>query len=79
MILRIIIKVKINILFTSTPPILVFSVPVTLKRMLVKVLILLEIRALIILPIIILRWIRRPLLLLLIFKLLSFSFFLVVV
>jgi hypothetical protein len=54
MILRIIIKVKINILFTSLLPVLIFLVPTTLKRILVKVPILLKIKMLIILPIIIL-------------------------
>ena len=53
--LRIAIKVKINILFTSPPPILVRLVPVALRRMLAKVLILLGIGVTIILLIIILR------------------------
>jgi hypothetical protein len=78
-ILRIIMKVKINIFFTDPPPILVLPVPIALERMLVKVLMLLGIGVLIILPIIILRWIRRPLLLLLVFRLLFSSFLLIVV
>ena len=47
-------KVKINILLTSPPPILVLPVPVALK-MLVGVLMLLGIKMLIIPPIIILK------------------------
>jgi hypothetical protein len=79
MILRIVTKVKMNVLLTSPPLMLVLLVPVTPKRMLVKVLILLGIGAPIILLIMMLKWIRRPLLLLLVFKLLSFSFLLIVV
>jgi hypothetical protein len=69
-ILRIVTKVKMNVLLTSPPLMLVLLVPVTPKRMLVKVLILLGIGAPIILLIMMLKWIRRPLLLLLVFKLL---------
>ena len=75
MILKIVIKVKINVLFTSPPPMLVFSVPVAL-RMLVGVPMLLGIKVLIIPLTIILKWKKRLLLLLLVFKLLSGSFLL---
>ena len=68
------IKVKINVLLASLLPILVLLVPVALRRILVEVLILLGIEVLIILPIITLRWRRRLPLLLLVFKLLSSSF-----
>jgi len=74
-ILRIVIK--INVLPASPPAIVVYLVPAALRRMLVKILILLGIGVLIILPIITLRWRRLPLLLL-VFKLLSYSFFLLI-
>ena len=48
-------KVKINVLLTSPPPILVRLVPITLRRILAGVLILLGIGVPIILPIITLR------------------------
>jgi hypothetical protein len=54
MILRIVMKVKINIFLASPPPILVFPVPATPRRILVGVLILLEIEMPIIPPTIIL-------------------------
>ena len=76
-ILRIAIKVKINILLTSPPPILVLPVPITLK-MLVGVPMLLGIKVPIIPLIIILKWKKRLLLLLLVFKLLSGSFLLLI-
>jgi hypothetical protein len=78
MILRIVINVKINVLFTSPPPVLVLLVPATPRRILVGVPMLLGIEVLIIPPIIILRWERRLLLLLLVFKLLSNSFLLLI-
>jgi hypothetical protein len=68
-----------NILLAGPPPMLVLLVPITPKKMLVKVLMLLRVGVLIILPIITLRWIKRPLLLLLVFKLLSSSFLFVIV
>ena len=70
-------KVKINIFLTSPPPVLVFPVPITL-RMLVGVPILLGIKVPIIPLIVILKWKKRLLLLLLVFKLLSGSFFLLI-
>jgi hypothetical protein len=79
MILRIIIKVKINILLASLLPVLVLLVPINLKRILVKVLMLLGIRVLIILPIMTLRWRRRLPLLLLVVNLLSYYFILLIV
>ena len=48
-------KVKINVLLAYPPPVLVFLVPVALRRILVEVLMLLGMGALIILLIIILR------------------------
>ena len=54
-ILRIVIKVKINILFTSPWPVLVFLVPAALRRILAEVLMLLGMGVLIILLIIILK------------------------
>ena len=75
MILRIAIKVKINIFLAYPLPMLVLLVPAALRRILVEVLMLLGIEVLIILPIIILRWRRRLLLLLLVIELLFYSFF----
>jgi hypothetical protein len=49
MTLRIVIKVKINILLINPPPVLVLPVPTTLRRMLVGVLMLLGIEVPIIL------------------------------
>jgi hypothetical protein len=71
-------KVKINILLASPLPILVLSVPVTPKRILVKVLMLLGIKVPIILLTMILKWRRGLWLLLLIFKLIFFFFFLLI-
>ena len=73
----IIIKVKINILFANPPPMLVLLVPIALK-ILVGVLMLLGIEVPIILPIIILKQRRRFPLLLLVVKLLSYSFLLLI-
>ena len=67
-----------NVLLASLPPILVLPVPVALRRILVEVLILLGIEVPIILPIITLTWRRRLPLLLLVFKLLSSSFLLLI-
>jgi hypothetical protein len=55
MILRIAIKVKINIFFASSPPVLVLLDPTTLRRILVGVPMLLGIEVLIILLTIILK------------------------
>jgi len=73
-----VIKVKINVLLASLPPILVLLVPVVLRRILVEVLMLLGIEKPIIPLIITLRWKRRLLLLLLVFKLLPSSFLLLI-
>jgi len=71
-------KIKMNVLFAGLLPVLVLLVPIALRRILVKVLILLEMGVLMILLIIILKWRRRFLLLLLIVELLSCSFLLFV-
>ena len=70
------IVIKINVLPASPLAIVVHLVPTTLKRILVRMLMLLGIGVLMILPAITLRWRRRLPLLLLVFKLLSCSFFL---
>jgi len=70
------IVIKINVLPTSSLAVVVYLVPATLRRILVRILMLLGIGVLIILLAIILRYRRRLLLLLLVFKLLSYSFFL---
>jgi len=69
---------KINILPASPLVVVVRLVLAALRRMLVKMLMLLGIGVLIILLTIILRWRRRLPLLLLVFKLLSYSFFLLI-
>jgi len=76
--LGIILKIvtKINVLPASPLAIVVNLISIALRRMLVRILILLGIGVPIILLIIILRWKRRLPLLLLVFKLLSCSFFL---
>jgi len=74
MILRIVIK--INVLPASPLVVVVYLVLAALRRILVRMLMLPGIGVLIILPIIILRWRRRLPLLFLVFKLLSYSFFL---
>jgi len=47
--------IKINVLLVSPLPIVVYLIPTTLRKILVRILMLLEIGVLIILPIIILR------------------------
>jgi len=69
---------KINILPTSSLAIVVYLVPATLRKILVRILMLLGMGVLIILLAITLKWRRRLLLLLLVFKLLSYSFFLLI-
>jgi len=78
--LGIILKIvtKMNILPASPPAVVVRLVPTALRRILVRMLILLGMGVLIILLIMMLRWRRRLPLLLLIFKLLSYSFFLLI-
>jgi len=71
------IVIKINVLPASPLAVVVYLVPAALRKMLVRMLILLGIGVLIILPVITLRWRRLPLLLL-VFKLLSYSFFLLI-
>ena len=75
-ILRIVIK--INVLPARPLAVVVHLILTALKRILVRMLILLGIGVLIILLIITLRWRRRLPLLLLVFKLLSYSFFLLI-
>ena len=77
-ILRIAAKVKISVLLTSPLPVLIYLVPITLRKILAEVLMLLGIKVLRILLIITLRQIRRLLLLLLVVKLLSYSSFLLI-
>jgi len=67
-----------NVLPASPLVVVVCLVLAALRRILVRMLMLPGIGVLIILPIIILRWRRRLLLLLLVFKLLSYSFFLLI-
>jgi len=69
---------KINVLPASPLVVVVYLVLAALKRILVRMLMLLGMGVLIILPTIILRWRRRLPLLLLVFKLLSYSFFLLI-
>jgi len=75
-ILRIVIK--INVLPASPLVVVVCLVLAALRRILVRMLMLPGMGVLIILPIIILRWRKRLLLLLLVFKLLSYSFLLLI-
>jgi len=72
------IVIKINVLPTSPLVIVVYLVLTALRKILVRMLMLPGIGVLIILPTIILRWKRRLPLLLLVFKLLSYSFFLLI-
>jgi len=72
------IVIKMNVLPASPPVVVVHLVLTALRRILVRMLMLLGIKVLIILPIITLRWRRRLPLLLLVFKLLSYSFFLLI-
>jgi len=72
------IVIKINVLPASPLVVVVYLVLAALRRMLVRMLMLPGIEVLIILPTMILRWRRRLLLLLLVFKLLSCSFFLLI-
>ena len=73
-ILRVVIKVKINVLFAGPLSVVVRLALTALRRILVRAPVLLGIRVLIILLVIILRQKRRILLLLLVLKLLSYSF-----
>jgi len=75
-ILRIVIK--INVLPASPLAVVVYLVPTALRRILVRMLMLLGMGVLIILLAITLRWRKRLPLLLLVFKLLSYSFFLLI-
>jgi len=72
------IVIKINVLPASPLVVVVRLVLAALRRMLVRILMLLGIGVLIILLTIMLRWRRRLPLLLLVFKLLSYSFFLLI-
>ena len=72
------IVIKINVLPTSPLAIVVYLVSTTLRRILVRMLMLLGMGVLIILLVIILRQRRRLPLLLLVFKLLSYFFFLLI-
>ena len=72
------IVIKINVLPASPLAIVVYLVSTTLRRILIRMLMLLGMGVLIILPIITLKQRRRLPLLLLVFKLLSYSFFLLI-
>jgi len=72
------IVIKINVLPASPLVVVVYLVLAALRRILVRMLMLPGIGVLIILPTITLRWRRRLPLLLLVFKLLSCSFFLLI-
>jgi len=72
------IVIKINVLPASPPVVVVRLVLAALRRILARMLMLLGMGVLIILPTITLKWRRRLPLLLLVFKLLSCSFFLLI-